>query len=739
MSKKFDDFISGCVKAIAGEKSTLPADFTAAAKVLGEKVEKWGMDNHLFVQQPLPRGGKFFAATESLTSDQLETAISAQCVADLVADAGVPKCYQEAATARVAAILCQVVGKNGSIAFTDYNTNDTEIRGELKSLESLYGPSLWQAVAPATEAFGLQMDRVTPDLKTILTVALLQFHVALTPRVVPIQSVTQSNIQITREMMEVFDMSQPEQKPTRIIELYRDPDMVDNRAVRIEPLLDNDENVVDGKGGTYLVDDGIYRLEEELNLFKLALCAGTDPTKKNYMKPGWEKFNHTDIIEDGIVVDGLLVELSTGTGDSAKSEQFLLELPKDKARLTQVPNDYRSTERRLQLDRTTLPLNAATPVYGKDTASEILAAYTAASGKYLALRINLNASVDRKTGNAKASCWGKAAIRTLNSSVALEAADTTFLQGLTVKYLGVKIDARYNEDNKRKTSIRVEINRRNMSYELPAGRNFVMDFAIGQEGATNAAARLAQVECIGRDGKILKVITETLNYVHNLRWDRGFSEEVNAEIAATYAAGDLVNQTAYTGTIDFGTGFLAIRSSDATGDIKQFLAVRLNKIITGLNACSLIEKQLAQGTPVSYRLITSPYLLGTILACHHIHAHLDQNSQAGSGAVEYVIKLDNGSRLEVVTSTFKSMYDKMVIIPFFEDSPASMFNFGTDFDQGTLVGAITLGADNSAAHNRMFSTTREALIPTNVVGAVLTITGLGDPRVAMDFPSMTEA
>ena len=278
-----------------------------------------------------------------------------------------------------------------------------------------------------------------------------------------------------------------------------------------------------------------------------------------------------------------------------------------------------------------------------------------------------------------------------------------------------------------------------MSYELPAGRNFVMDFAIGQEGATNAAARLAQVECIGRDGKILKVITETLNYVHNLRWDRGFSEEVNAEIAATYAAGDLVNQTAYTGTIDFGTGFLAIRSSDATGDIKQFLAVRLNKIITGLNACSLIEKQLAQGTPVSYRLITSPYLLGTILACHHIHAHLDQNSQAGSGAVEYVIKLDNGSRLEVVTSTFKSMYDKMVIIPFFEDSPASMFNFGTDFDQGTLVGAITLGADNSAAHNRMFSTTREALIPTNVVGAVLTITGLGDPRVAMDFPSMTEA
>jgi hypothetical protein len=727
MSKKFDDFIGGCVKAIADGKSALPADFAAAARILGDKVEKWGMENHLMTPHSLPRGGKFFAATESLGTDQIDTAISAQCVADLVADSGVPKCYQEAATARVAAILCQVVGKNGQIAFTDYNTNDTEVRGEIRSLESLYGPALWQAVAPATEAFGLQMDRVTPDLKTILTVALLQFHVALTPRVVPIQSVTQSNIQITREMMEVFDMSQPDQKPTRIIELYRDPDMVDNRAVRIEPLVANDA------GHAFLVEDGIYKLEEELNLFKLALI--TDGSK-----PGWEKFNHTDIIEDGIVVDGLLVKLTTGAGTgSAKSETFVLEIPKDKARLTQVPNDYRSTERRLQLDRTTIPLNASTKRHDSDQPSEILAAYTAASGKYLALRINLNASVDRKTGNAKASCWGKAAIRTLNSNVALDAADTTFINGLEVEYLGVKIDARYNEDNKRKTSIRVEINRRNMSYELPAGRNFVMDFAIGQEGATNAATRLAQVECIGRDGKILKVISETLQYVHNIRWDMGNSEEVNAEIAATYAAGDLVNQTAYTGTIDFGTGFLAIRSADATGDIKQFLAVRLNKIITGLNACSLIEKQLAQGTPVTYRVITSPYLLGTILACHHIHAHLDQNSQAGNGATEYVLKLDCGARLEVVTTTFKNMYDKMVIIPFFEDSPTSMFNFGTDFDQGTLVGAITLGADNSAAHNRMFSTTREALIPTNVVGAVLTITGLGDPRVAMDFPSMTEA
>ena len=725
MSKKFNDFISSCVKAATPEENSLTALFTEAAKNIGAKVEAWGCDNHLMRSRPLPRGGKFFAATESLTGDSIDTAIGPQAIADLIADCGIEKCYRQQAAQRVAAILCQVLGKDGAIAFTDYNTNDPEAHSDTISLESLYGSDLWSRVSPGQEAFGIQMDRVTPDLKTILTVALLQFHVALTPRVVPIQTVTQSNVQITREMMEVFDMSKPDDPPVRVIELYRDPTMVNVRAQRIVPLAANDtkENGV----GIYLVEDGIYKFQEELNLFELSKVEG---------KPGWDTFNHTDIIEDDIKVDGLLVKLTKagGQGEEDTSETFLLQLPRDKARLTQVPNDYRSTERRLQLDRTSIALNAGTELHGADGASAILADFTEQSEKYLALRINLSANVDRKTGKAHASCWGKATIRSSAGAYELTEADQTFLDGLTVEFLGFTLDARYNEDNKRKTSIRIEINRRNMSYELPAGRNFVMDFAIGQEGATNAAARMAQVECLGRDGKNLDIIRETLEFVHNQQFIKGNTPEANMELASTYAAGDLVNQTAYTSDLDFGTGFLAIRSSDATGDLKEFCKIRLNKIATGLLATSYLQKQLASGTPVTFRLITSPFLLGTVLSCHHIHEHLDKQDQPGQGGVEYVINLDCGARLEVVTTTFDAVVDKMIMIPFFEDAPTSIFNFGTDFDQGTLVGAITLGADNSSAHNRMFSTTREALIPTNVVGAVLQVTGLGDVRVAMDYP-----
>lgn len=750
MSKQFESFIDSCERAVSTESDKLSAEFVAAAKQIGDAVESWGVKNSLMTPKRMARDGQFFAANESFAVDNIEQGLGPQAIADLVAEANVAPCHRKAAARKIAAVLCQVLGKEGAIAFADYNTTvDVDSgSGRRVSLEQLYGPTLWQAVAPATEAFGINMDRVTPDLKTILTVSLLQFHVALTPRIVPIQAVTQSNVQITREAMEIFDMSKPNDPPRRPIDLYRDPSMVSTRATRIEPLSKNDANgkylVSAGSGENITVygkdkvpapyEHGVYKFEEESNLFDLSL----DDTR-----PGYDRVNHTDIIEDGMAADGILVEVSKtsteGEGDQAQttttSEKFLLTLPVDRARLTQINDDYRSTARRLALDHLTLALNAATPVFGSTEDSEVLADFTKESTKYLGIRLNMSVHVDRKTGNMTASAWGKTVIKSTDPSYTdTEGADAAAAEAYTVKFLGFTLDARFNEDNKRKTSIRAEINRRNMSYELPSGRNFVIDFAIGQEGAVNAAARLAQVEVLGRDDNNLKIVTTTLDQVHDQRLALGNGVDANMALAIPYAAGDLVHQVAYRDTIDFSKGFLAVKSADASGDIKQFVKQRLNKIVTGLNASSLIQHQLADGTPVTYRMITSPFILGTILSCRHIREHLDGLDQKGTGSVEYVLNLDCGARLEVVTTSFDVMQYKMLIIPYFESAPTSVLNFGTNYDQGTLVGTITLGADATAAHNRMFSTTREALIPTNVVGATIEVVGLGDARVALDFP-----
>jgi hypothetical protein len=106
----------------------------------------------------------------------------------------------------------------------------------------------------------------------------------------------------------------------------------------------------------------------------------------------------------------------------------------------------------------------------------------------------------------------------------------------------------------------------------------------------------------------------------------------------------------------------------------------------------------------------------------HIHQHLD-GDKPGTGGVEHVMPLDNGVVLEFVTTTFEVMSNKIIMIPYLANSQGSVLNFGTDFDQGTLVGAISYAAENSAAFHRTFSVTRELLIPTNVMGAVIEVSG----------------
>ena len=121
-------------------------------------------------------------------------------------------------------------------------------------------------------------------------------------------------------------------------------------------------------------------------------------------------------------------------------------------------------------------------------------------------------------------------------------------------------------------------------------------------------------------------------------------------------------------------------------------------------------------------MITSPEILGNLFQMKHFHEHLD-NDEAGTGGVEHVIVLDNGVRLEIVTTNFRQMETKIIMIPFLSSAQDSILNFGTDYDQGTLVGSFQIGTAGGSSFHRMFSVTRELLIPTNVIGAVIDVVG----------------
>ena len=710
MSNQIQEFYGLIDKCLESQKP-ISADFVGAMAQIGSAVEDWCTELNLGQKKRI-FGRETLVANETYQIDELPTAVGPQKIMELCDKAQVAPEHKEAAMKRVAALLFATLGKKEGEALMAYRS--TDLGGVTPtSLETLLPANVMSELTsgPSLESFGIQIDRVQPDLKTVLTIALMQFHTNLTPRIVPIQTVSQGNVTIVRESMEVYDMAKDNRRPVRLITLYRDPKMVTTRATRIKPLIKND---TDGK---FLVADDIYKFQKHINLFAMAL----DETKV-----GYEKYNHTDLVEEGIVVDGVLIKVTTGKqlGEGTVGSFYvMLHIPAGRGRLTQITDDLRSTDRRLNLDRYALRIDKDTPAFtGVSSLKSTEGVLNGlVDGKSLEIDFNLHFHVDRKIAMADASGYlGDPRLIKADGSK-LTTDEEAWLKGVSYELVGWTMDARYNEDNKRKVSIRAEIVRRSMSYELPTGRNFVVDTAIGQDGSQNAAARLAQLEHIGRDANNLDIIGEVMRSVHDQNVGFNNDAEGQTQLAATFAAGDQVNPYVYMNTLDM-SGLYGVRSGDMSGDIKQYVKQYFNRITSGILAKTLYREPLAQGAKVAFRLITSPEVLGNLFQMKHFHQHLD-NDEAGSGGVEHVMVLDNGVRLEIVTTNFRQMENKVVMIPFLSSAQNSILNFGTDYDQGTLVGSFQIGTDGGAAYHRMFSVTRELLIPTNVIGAVIDVIG----------------
>ncbi len=710
MSKPIQDFF-GAIDKCLESSMPLSSEYVGAMHQISSAVEEWCSELNLGHHKKIS-GRDTFVANETYDVGELSTAVGPQKIRDLCDKCRVAPEHMEAAMKRTAGLLFATLGRKEGEAMMEYRATNMGDQ-TATSLETLFPAGVLRDFGNVADlqSFGIQIDRVTPDLKTVLTIGLMQFHANLTPRIVPVQTVSQGNVTIVRESMEVFDMANNARKPVRLIELYRSPKMVSTRAIRIKPLKANDAE------GQFLVADDIYKFQKQMNLFALAL---------DQSKAGYEKFNHTDLIEEGIVVDGVLVKVTTAAtlGEGTAGDFYvMLHIPTGRGRLTQVADDLRSTDRRLNLDRFSCRIDKSTEAFTGVAAlastDGVLNGLT--DGLALAIDFHLNFHVDRKAAMADASGWlGDARLIKADGS-ALTDDEKKWLEGVTLSLVGYTMDARYNEDNKRKVSIRAEINRRSMSYELPTGRNFVVDTAIGQDGSQNAAARLAQLEHIGRDSNNLDIIGEVMRSVHDQNVAFNNDSESQMQLAATYAAGDQVNPYVYMNTLDM-SGLYGIRSGDMSGDIKQYVKQYFNRITSGILVHSLYQQQLAQGAKVVFRLITSPEILGNLFMMRHFHSHLD-NDENGSGGVEHVVVLDNGVRLEIVTTTFESMDNKVILIPYLADAQGSILNFGTDYDQGTLVGSFQIGTDGGASYHRMFSVTRELLIPTNVIGAVIDVVG----------------
>ena len=684
-----------------------PSDVFGIGKRTLDKVSRFLTERNAVREGNFP---EISIANESLAFDDAINATGVEELTGLVQSCGIRDAYVAPCCEAVLTIMDRCLHRSAAAVWNEHNKkHSTRSNGTASTtpLSDIYASdtvaTLTSEVAPSSEAFGVNIDLAVPDLKVAITVAIMNFHTRLLPRLLPVKSINQPEIQYTKEYLEVYDLADLDAPRRRLLDLYTEPEFAANELKRIEPLNVNDD------GDLYIVEDPGTPGDYPKNLLKFGVKCNILKLATIKDKPGYSRINRTDIIAENVKLDYIVIKF----GD----EYFRINVPVSLNRLTRTMNNDDVAQRNADIKfRVTLKKGDKMANGNPNTELDNLK-----DNERIVLDINVKPSISLKYGDADCLIAVKAsAISVDDTAVSVEA---TTVAGKTIATIGYSLDARYSEENLRKTSIAVWTHRQNFSYDIPIGRNYVFDYAIGQENADENATNLTKVIGLGQDHVALStVLLRTAQDVADRIKSVGANAEDRADYVGTrYVAGDKVRPTIYQGTLDF-TKINTLKDADRPGDIKQKALTFLNAVTTNVLYDSLLLQQL-EGQGVTFRCVTSMMVLGKILAQPHIHNHMDKEDGRDLGdGVEYVLVLPNGVRIECVTTTFKYMENRMFMFPIIKSNAESELNYATNFDYGTLVAHYTPSGEE--AHHRLFANIRELPIVTNPVAIDIDIVGM---------------
>ena len=659
----------------------------------------------------LVRGGDYDhiqIANESLAFDDAMSVSGVEELQTLIKSCGIADAYIVPCCESVINIMDRCLKRSAAAAWNVQNSKADNVRNGngSRALSEIYASDtvgvLTNGFAPSQEAFGVNIDLACPDLKIAVSIAIMNYHTRLLHRILPTKAINQPQIQFTKEFLEVYDLKSVDGQRQRLIDLYRNPSFAANELQKIVPLMANEEDQANPK---FLVRDGVLKFNVKANLLKLSLREDT---------PGYTKINRTDLIAEAVKMESVVIELVAG----GKTEQFVVNVPMAQARLTRMINAADSAMRNADIKfRVKLRKGDAK---ADGTASEILAQLGDAEA--IVVDFNIKPTISLKFGDV--DCLGSVSIAARhdidNEQLSAEAKT---IAGGKVEAIGYTIDARFSEENLRKTCIAVWTHRQPFAYNIPIGRNYVFDYAIGQDNAEENATNLTKIIGIGQDDVALRTVCiRTLEDVH----DRILSMTNNPEdkdeyIGKYYVAGDKVNPAVFIGTLDY-SDLNIIRDADRAGDIKQKAITYLTAATTKVLYDSFFMQQIG-GAGVTFKCVTSLPIIGNVIGQPHIHDHMNKEDQRDIGdGVEYVLVLPNGVRIEFVTSTFEYMENKMVMWPVIKNNADSELNYAVNLDYGTMVAHYTPSGEE--AHHRMFANIRELPVVTNPVGLIIDVAGM---------------
>lgn len=674
----------------------------------------------------MTQGVESFGSTHRAT---VASSIGVNEIKELCLAAKVPADKLGSAVLAVAQLLNMIGNAGGATRYRETylttnplkKTSADPQRGEvhLNLSDYLASPSL---MTEGSEAFGFNSDTTTPDIRAAITVTLLQFQRGVLKRIVHTQPASQPIVEWKIEQNQVYDLlksmnsnhtvrnSQEHQIPA--INLLAAAGIISNTLKPIQL-----QKSVDGANDDLVCDDWI-RPNRRINAFDLALRPGT---------VGHNQTDYSDLIAENVKLRGVLVSLTKGS----TTELFVLKTTGlAKERLMMELNTELSSNRSTIL-RHPFPLTAAkkvatiegTELKAESGPSTLLADMTDADCLYL----NLSAApmVNLMEGTVEGLVSATLRGFTTNPTGSLSAAVLDMLNTVKVDVVGFNLDLKWSEENLRKSVIAGRMLTRTMTFEIPPGRNYLVDFSLQQQAPAQVLAFTTELIALGQDDRALRVITDEMKQVY----DRVHNEnkalaayEMFQKIGFDYVASQLVRPIVYLGTLDIGE-VQNIRSADYPGDVRQYAENIILNLVSKLLNDSYYGYRLNAGEKPTFRVVTSRLIMDNLFAIPHIHPQMQAIGDArpaDGDDVEYRRILASGVVFEFVCTTFDAFRDQILVIPYRASNPGDPLNWGTNHDCGMFTANYVPQYDQGA-WRRVLANARAQLFPTNPIGMVIQV------------------
>ena len=663
---------------------------------------------------------KVVCSMEALSNTNWEVSSHA-AIKDLLDRACIPPEKQYEAAQAVACLLSRWKSCNGDNAMfitqhfshggKEVNSADIQRSNNLVFAPSLFGEISNIGVIPGTEAFGANIDKVIPDVRTTLAVTLLQFHRGLLDRIIHRRSSGSPYVHYTVPYAEIYDMLKSYDSDHKVrndgdhrqtfLSLYNNPAPVSNELQMIIPLVQNDTEGL-------LLADGVVKTNVSANLFDLSVLKD---------QIGKDHYNYTDLVSENVRLQSIIVDVTDGTN------QERIEIPVSKlndARLNMLPNTNDSGNRGTVVEHDLAFKKTQKTADGHD--SVIFAGLT--DTDYIRARLSFTAQINLKYSDVQG--YGFIAFQAYNVNGAAIAPDVaTLAANLNMTVVGYTIDARYSEENLRKSNLAINSHIRTFDFEISNGRNIMVDYSLEEQAPNYLMSLVTEAISLGQDHRGIDVIVSTLMHVYNVTNEENEDPKLRSRldrIGFQFPAGQLVQPAVYINVLDL-TQMDNIRSGDFLGDMRSFVELFFMHHFALLYANTFYKHALNAGESPLFKVFTSPIILELCFSIPHYHNHLNKTEPVDGSTVEYRRVLPDGTILDCVTSTFNYLRDKIVCIPYRADDPESVLNFGSNWDYGTYVANYTPQMQN-AAWKRIFANARTMVIPTNPIGMYFSVKGL---------------